>query len=235
MKDSNQLLQQVTQQVAPGTDPSPKTSTTAAGPSEGQPSEGHKQRPSAPSPELIDAINQVFALFRINYHNQYHSAFGDVSTVNQAKRLWVESLQRFAPEAILRGAKKAIEDSEYLPTLHKMIGFCQGTPQMHGLPDVHSAYLEACQAPSPKAQHHWSHAAVYHAGRASDWYFLGNNPERLTFPVFRDHYQQLCQRVVEGEQLPAPEIQRLPQHSETPLTKEENAERMAELRRQLDI
>ena len=186
-------------------------------------------------PELVDAINQVFALFRINYHNQYHSAFGDVNTVNQAKRLWVESLQRFAPETILRAAKQAIEQSDYLPTLHKMLTYCRGTPQQHGLPDVHSAYMEACRAPSPKAEQKWSHAAVYHAGRESDWFFLANNPERLTFPVFREHYQRLCEKVVAGETLPEPEMKRLPEQSATTLSKEENLERLHKLREEMGL
>ena len=46
---------------------SSKSSATAAGPAE---------RPPPPA-ELIDAINQIFALFRINYHNQFYSAFAD--------------------------------------------------------------------------------------------------------------------------------------------------------------
>ncbi len=186
-------------------------------------------------PELVDAINQVFALFRINYHNQYHSAFGDVNTVNQAKRLWVESLQRFAPETILRAAKQAIEQSDYLPTLHKMLTYCQGTPQQHGLPDVHSAYMEACRAPSPKVEQKWSHAAVYHAGRESDWFFLANNPERITFPVFREHYRRLCEQVVAGETLPEPEVKRLPEQSATTLSKEENLERLNKLREEMGL
>lgn len=177
----------------------------------------------------------MFALFRINYHNQYHSAFGDVTTLNQAKRLWVESLQRFSPDSILRGAKKAIEESEYLPTLHKMIGFCQGSPELHGLPSVHSAYVEACQASSPKAEYDWSHPAVYHAGKNSDWYFLSNNVERVAFPIFRDHYLNLCDRVVRGETLPPPEVKRLPEKIETPLSKDENLERLAALREELGL
>lgn len=227
MKDSKQLLNQVEQEIAR----SQKTSTTAAGPSE-QPA-----RPAdrAPVPELIDAINQVFALFRINYHNQYHSAFGDITTLNQAKRLWVESLQRFNPETILRGAKIAIEQSEYLPTLHKMIGFCQGSYELHGLPNVHDAYVEACRAPSPKAAHSWSHPAVYYAGRASDWYFLSTNAERVAFPIFRDHYLGLCDRVVRGETLPPPEVKRLPETAATPLSKDENRERLAALRDELGL
>ena len=81
-------------------------------------------------------------------------------------------------EALLRGAKRAIESSEYLPTLKKMIDCCQGDMESHGLPSAHNAYIEACRAPSPKSGYNWSHPAVYHAGKMSDWHFIGNNTER---------------------------------------------------------
>ncbi len=184
---------------------------------------------------MIDAINQVFALFRINYHNQYYSAFNQVELLNQAKRLWLNSLSQFTPEAILRGAKKVIEESEYLPTLNRMIRACQGNLEEFGLPDAHRAYVEACQAPNPKAAYRWSHPAVYHAGSASDWYFLASSNEKDAFPVFERHYQRLCARVIAGEQLPAPNVPALPKEIVQPLSREENIKRMEELRKSLDI
>ena len=90
---------------------SSKTSQTAAGPTE-------------PQDARIDAINQVFALFRLNYHNQYYKAFEDASQLNQAKKLWLEALAGIDIESILRGARRCIEDSEYLPTLHRMLESC---------------------------------------------------------------------------------------------------------------
>ncbi|HMW48308.1 MAG TPA: hypothetical protein PKC70_08435, partial [Cellvibrionaceae bacterium] len=62
-------------------------SPTAAGPNNSSRTSGAKA-----TPELIDAINQVFALFRRNYLNQYHKAFGDVEELNHTKRLWLEIL-----------------------------------------------------------------------------------------------------------------------------------------------
>ena len=184
---------------------------------------------------MIDAINQVFALFRINYHNQYHAAFNDTQLLTQAKRLWAETLSEFSAATILRGAKQSIEESEYLPTLHRMLSYCQGTPAQLGLPDVHTAYLEACRAPSPKAEQAWSHAAVYHAGRRSDWYFLANNPESATFPVFKHHYADVCEQVRRGEALPTPSFTRLESEPQTPLSAEENRRRLSLLRQALDL
>ncbi len=33
---------------------------------------------------IVNTINQVFALFRINYHNQFYSAFSDTQLLQQA-------------------------------------------------------------------------------------------------------------------------------------------------------
>lgn len=177
----------------------------------------------------------MFALFRINYHNQYYAAFKDTELLNQARRLWLNSLAQFAPETILRGARTVIEESEYLPTLHRMIRACQGDPGKLGLVDAHQAYVEACRAPSPKAAYNWSHPAVYHAGCASDWYFLTSSAEKVAFPIFERHYLKLCERVMNGAVLPAPNIPALPETIETPLSKEENAKRMEDLRKLLDL
>jgi hypothetical protein len=183
----------------------------------------------------IDTVNEVFTLFRINYHNQYYKAYSDTQVLNQIKRLWMESLRPFSAEAILQGARKVIEQSEYLPTLHRMIRACQGDPDKYGLVDAHTAYVEACRASSPKANYAWSHAAVYHAGCASDWFFLANNAEKNAFPIFERHYLKLCERVMSGEKLPAPNTLALPETIETPLSKAENQRRMEALRKQLDV
>lgn len=232
MQDSNSIIQQVAQEIAA----SQNNSTTAAGQADQSYKQGSSQQErSAPGDAHIDAINQVFALFRVNYHNQYYSAFKDNELLNQARRLWLNSLAQFAPETILRGARKVIEESEYLPTLHRMIRACQGEPEKFGLVDAHQAYVEACRAPSPKAAYQWSHAAVYHAGCASDWFFLSSNSEKVAFPIFERHYLKLCERVMNGIELPAPNVPALPETIERPLSKEENARRMEELRKQLDI
>jgi hypothetical protein len=58
---------------------------------------------------LIDAINQIFALFQVNYHNQYYSAFGDnTKSENLAKKLWLAKLERFSASTICDAAEKII-------------------------------------------------------------------------------------------------------------------------------
>ena len=132
------------QKVASGIAASSKISPTAAG--------RPKSTPAA-SAELIDAINQVFALFRANYHNQYYSAFGDKNeSVGLAKKLWLSKLNDFAPNVICAAAEKIIADSEYLPTLHKMLNACRYVGMPAGLPTPRKAYQEACNKRSPKAE-----------------------------------------------------------------------------------
>lgn len=207
------------ERVARGIAASPTTSATPPGRTEKrrQTTEAH-----------VEAINQVFALFRLNYHNQYYAAYPDAEQLKQIKKLWLESLADYPVEQILRGARHAIENSEYLPTLHRMLECCREGIAGLGLPDPYAAYREACDARSPRSAQDWSHPAVYLAGRDSDWFFLANNPERLTWPVFRQHYQDYCTRVLRGETLAIPEEPALEQHEPEPLSA---GEQLAELKK----
>ena len=182
----------------------------------------------------IDAINQVFALFKLNYHNQFYKAFSNNTELNSVKRLWLETLGRFSPEELLRGAKSVIEQSEYLPTLKTMIQHCDAQNNS-GLPDVHSAYIEACSAPSPKVQHRWRHPAVYYAGKTCDWYFLQSNSEYIAFPIFKREYELICQKVVAGLELKMPIPEQIEEKPLPPLSKEENSRHLKSLRKSLKL
>ena len=166
------------------------------------------------SNDLIDVINQIFGLFRINFHNQYYKAFPDADTLNPVKKLWLEGLKSFTPQTISGAAKTIIETSEYLPTLNKIVQTCEAISGT-GAPDAHSAYLEACRAPSPKTAYAWSHPAIYHAGKASDWYFLASASENVAFPIFKNHYNRLVDEMRSGAHLS------IPDHSVSDPTKSE--------------
>ena len=187
MANSKDLIQKVASEIAASSTQSP----TAAGHPKAEPA----------NPQLIDAINQIFAFFRINYHNQYYSAFGDnTKSENLAKKLWLSKLSDFSAETIIAGAEKVIAESDYLPTLHKMLNACRDVGMPAGLPSPRKAYEEVCNKPSPKAEQQWSHPAVYIAGRECGWYFLANTVESKAFPSFADIYQQYCKRVLSGEE-----------------------------------
>jgi len=203
-------------------------SQTAAG----HPKTGSKA--SKTDPNLIDAINQIFALFQVNYHNQYYSAFGDnTKSENLAKKLWLSKLSDFTPETILRGAEKIIAESDYLPTLHKMLNACRHVGMPAGLPSPRKAYEEACNKPSPKAEQSWSHAAVYLAARDCGWHFLANTAESKAFAPFADIYQQYCERVLAGEELIIEKPKALPETSSKPATKKKALAELDQLKQLL--
>ena len=218
MADSRDLIKQVAREIEASRTTSPtrrgQTDTTRRAETEAH----------------IEAINQVFALFRLNYHNQYYAAFPDAEQLKQIKKLWLDSLADHPVEQILKGAKHAIEHSEYLPTLNRMLECCQQGLSDFGLPSAHDAYVEACRAPSPRSAQRWSHPAVYLAGRDSDWFFLTNNTERTSWPVFREHYQQYCARVLRGESLVMPAPEALEQHTAEPLSREDQLAQLQKLK-----
>ncbi|MFV0476299.1 MAG: replication protein P [Parahaliea sp.] len=213
------------------------TSATPPGQAEGaphQPKSAEHPQPAA-SAEHVETINQVFALFRLNYHNQYYAAFSEAEQLKQIKKLWLDSLAHYPAAQILRGARYAIDHCEFLPTLKRMHECCQQSLQALGLPLAHDAYLEACNRASPKANQRWSHPAVYLAGHDSGWHFLANNSEARTWPVFERHYQNYCQRVVRGEHLYLPKETVLEQQPARPLPKEEQLVRLKKLREETGL
>ncbi|WIO74481.1 replication protein P [Porticoccaceae bacterium LTM1] len=216
MKQGNDLIHQAVQEL----ENSSTTSATAAG--------------QVDRDTLIDTINQVFTLFRLNYHNQYYSAYPDTEQLNQNKKLWLDSLSKYAPEQILRAAKVAIEECEYLPNLHRMNELCRAQGPGKGLPSARDAYQEACNAPSPKAAYAWSHPAVYHAALDSGWYLLANEIESKAFPVFEKKYREVCNRVLAGEELIVEPPALLEEKPSTPLPKSESKKKLADIKKLLD-
>ena len=115
-----------------------------------------------------------------------------------------------------------------------MIEACEKSND-RGLPEVHAAYVEACRAPSPRAEYRWSHLAVYYAGKASDWYFLQSNPESVAFPIFKKNYEEIRQRVSQGETLKPPAVPKIADHVEQPVSKQQAREKIAALKESLKI
>lgn len=194
-----------------------------------------KQDPDPHKLALIDALNQVFTLFRLNYHNQYLKAFGNTSELNEVKRLWLEMLGRFDARTLLAAAKRIIETSEYLPTLRTMMHHCERASSRGCPPDAHRAYIEACRAPSPKAAYQWSHPLVYYAGQQCDWLFLQSSPESVAYPIFKRQYETLCDDWRTGQEFPPPQPPEIEDHSQTPLEKSANRAKLAAFRENLDI
>jgi len=195
----------------------------------------HARSNPEPTPEHVDAINQVFTELELAYHNQFRRAFADAQQLGMAKQLWLHALCDLPPARLRAGVRRALKNSEFLPNVHSLRQFCDPQPHELGLPDTHAAYVEACRAPLPKRDQHWSHPTVYRAGVESDWFFLANNPEHIAFPVFKRNYELLIERVLNGEQLDLPLPKALPQEITTPLSREENKRRLKKLREEFGI
>jgi len=219
MDNSNDLIDQTVQEVAA----SSTNSVIEAGPA-----------PEHAS-HLIDAINQVFALFRLNYHNQFYSAYSNTELLNQAKRLWLEALSYFSEEQLLLGARRVIETSDYLPTLNRMIQCCEESVSNGGLPSPRSAYQEACNAPSPKTAFNWSHLAVYYAGLKTGWYRLSNESESSSYPSYQENYRRICRDIAQGQQLTPLITSQLNDEQKPALSNEESRARLLQLKKQLEL
>ena len=172
-------------------------------------------------------------MFRLNYHNQFYAAYPDSEQLNQVKKLWLETLANYPSEQLLRGAKHALETSEYLPTLNRMLESCQDALGDLGLPNARSAYFEACRAGSPKSAQPWSHPVVYLAGRDAGWFFLANEPEQKTWPVFREKFREYCARLIAGEQLSVPAPEALPASSGKVSSREDALAEIARIKESL--
>ncbi|MEO0442450.1 MAG: hypothetical protein AAFZ92_01735 [Pseudomonadota bacterium] len=220
MKDSKTILEHVAQEKYLS--------------KKGLPIQAGQTKQHFPSAELANTINQIFGLFSINFHNQFHTAYKNAQTESQAKNLWLDNLKDFPSEILLMATKRAIAELSYLPTIHQMRVFCQEA-EGNRFPNVHAAYVEACNATVPRQNYRWSHPVVYYAGKRCQWQFLLGNDQSVAFPVFKAHYQALCDQILSGQALPPIDQLALPESIEAPLSKDENAKRMESLRKALDI
>ena len=194
------------------------------------------QTRKAVSQEQKEAVNAVFSLFRVNYHNQYYKAFPDTETLNTIKKLWLNSLNQISSEIILAGGERIVQRSEFLPTLAQMLQACCVDKEGKPLADARSAFIEACNAPSPKTDFAWSHPLVYHAGRKAGWHRLASSDENYSFPLFRQQYENLLEGLMRGDKLPAIEHKKTPEPDTktAPLDRDAARVRLAELRAQLE-
>lgn len=188
-----------------------------------------------PTAGHVDAINAMFTQFQLAYHNQFHKAYANDEQITMAKQLWLSSLCDLPPERIAAGTRRAVRESEFLPSLSGIRKYCEPSADELGIPDPHRAYLEACTAPTPKLEYTWSHPIVYLAGTASDWFFLASSSEAKAFPVFKRNYDILLERLLNGEQLQLPVPKALPATVSAPLSNEENREKMRRMREELNI
>jgi hypothetical protein len=116
-----------------------------------------------------------------------------------------------------------------------MLDCCQLALERLGVPPLREAFIEACEKPSPKLTQTWSHPVVYFAGRDSDWFFLSNNAERMTLPVFKRHYDRWVARLSRGETIALPAHAELPEPTTVAMSTEERQAALNTLREALNL
>ena len=183
----------------------------------------------------IGAIQQVFSHMKLAYHRQFYLAFPNENGEVLAMRYWSSSLEEYTPQLIVEAAKALVRSQKFLPSLAELIEACEKGFDLFGLPDVRTAYYEACTAPSPKKNFNWSHPAVYLAGNAAGWHMLATESQQRAQPIFEHHYQVFCRRVMRGESLDEISAEPLPAKSNPPLSSEELSSRFAKMRAELDL
>ena len=174
-------------------------------------------------------------MFRVNFHNQYYSAFGDnKDSENLAKKLWLNKLANFTTNTIYRASEKIIEDSEYLPTLNKMIQICLTCSLPKELPTAKEAYFEACNKPTPKASQAWSHPIVFLSGRDTGWSILHSEIEATAFPRFQNIFEKYRNRLAGGETFSIENKEGTKKLKQKPAAKRYNKEQIKALKSSLE-
>tara|TARA_B100002019_G_scaffold286848_1_gene297935 strand:- start:2645 stop:3295 length:651 start_codon:yes stop_codon:yes gene_type:complete len=187
-----------------------------------------------PTKAHIEAINHLFTELELAYHNQFHKAFPDNKSLTMAKQLWLRLLIDYSPEEISKATRLTICDNTFLPTPNNIRDYCEKIIKS-AIPDVKTAYKEACLSYEPRSSYKWSHPIVYHAGKATDWFFLNNQTEAATFPVFERNYEILLNRIRNGDKLEIPINLGLKEENLNTVDKDKLKEKLSKLRKDLNI
>ncbi|MDN3650628.1 replication protein P [Reinekea marina] len=156
-------------------------------------------------------INMIFARFHHIYTHRFESAYGDETTLNQAKREWAMSLAGMTEVQLEFALERCKREHAWPPTIAEFLKLLQPTPESLGLPSLDQAYLEASvNAHHPQA-HRWSHVCVQLAAQQVSYHALRSEAERITKPVFKNAYEKLCQRLFNGETVELPRANTLPE------------------------
>jgi hypothetical protein len=149
-------------------------------------------------------VNIVFTNLYGLYPSQFKKAFSTQSEIDQAKAVWMKSLMEAGVTSIrqleLAFTQLVNEKHEFLPSAPVFIAHCFPSPARLGLSSVRQTYLECC-----KNSHHtaveWSSQFAYNVGKTLGFYYLRNLPERQSYLLFADVYNDLLKQFIKGEKL----------------------------------
>lgn len=191
----------------------PKPSWTSETPT------GNPEAGSGPalSIEIKALVNMIFARFMAIYGHKFKSCFETQDEIRIAKREWALSLQGYREPELVAAVDLCKQQYAWMPTIAEFLQVLRELTGDSGLPSVQQAYQEAGRYADAPSQHHWSHPAVYHAGKLTGWFRLRTETDLRVMPDFRQQYERVCQRVRAGETLEVPSHQALPDHQDQSL------------------
>ncbi len=145
---------------------------------------------------------------------------------------WANGLSDLSEAKIRMGVANAKDFTEYfnLPAFREL---CRVTPANLGMPEARTAYIEACQKPTPWDRQQWSHPVVLSAAMETGQFELHNKTEKECFPLFSLNYGKMVERAINGEDLNLPVMKALPEQIPQYLSKDENKSRLEKLKAML--
>jgi len=135
----------------------------------------------------------------LSYHYQFYKVFGTDHRLNEAKRLWAESLKKYPAECINAAVEKVIQANDYLPTLTEILKACSGSMGTINIPTPQEAFIEAQKSSSPRQSFPWTHPIIYWAGREVGWELV-NSQNGNTFQAFSKTYMRMVKEMKAGKE-----------------------------------
>jgi hypothetical protein len=135
----------------------------------------------------------------LSYHYQFYKVFGTDHRLNEAKKLWAESLKKYPAECINAAVETVIQANDYLPTLTEVLKACSSSMGAINIPTPQEAFIEAQKSSSPRQNYPWTHSIVYWAGREVGWELI-NSQNNNVFQAFSKTYMRLVKEMKAGKE-----------------------------------
>lgn len=151
---------------------------------------------------LFKELFIIYPAYELTLRKTHPESFND--TLNATKKLWLKQFQKHKlnPKMLRVGINRAEDSSSsFFPSIGEFIDMCKPTDKELGIPDVRSAYIEACQHVAGKKPEQYSNVIVYEAGNMTKFFDLARNSEEKMFPKFKVNYMALREKLIRGEEI----------------------------------
>lgn len=178
------------------------------------------------NPKINALIDKLFGFFYAicrGFEKQYH----DPKRLNIEKTQWRAAFADLGindRSQIEWGIKRTrLESPIYTPTIKQFLEWSQPTAYDLGLPDLDTAFDEACKNSHPTAKKQWSHDVVYYAWSKTGGFDLCNKPSVQVRPIFEKYYNEAIRLHSQGKILRQIESSPLPKKrfDGKPMTREQ--------------